>query len=340
MESKKTDKISSTLHTVLTEDEIAEHFGEESKEISALLKLYSQRLHRNSAEVDKQLTGRYNLNNAKIRYFKSFFPSAATRRSWLYLQSLFEVSFGAEYYTVREGLASYLLLQTTAGEGKLLYAGKEYALTDGDVFFIDCQQPHDYRTNGENGWTYRLAHFNGASMPDYFAKVMLSGRVVYHFTKDSEFHRLLTHLYDINRADTLECELLSNCILTQLLTEIISHIPQYNLDTYPQRVLDICEYLTQHCCENLSLDVLTELFGISKYHMSREFRRVTGQTIFGFIEDARIGVAKQLLRYSDLSIVSIAEYVGYSDQSNFGRAFRKAEGGLSPTAFRKQWSGL
>jgi AraC-like DNA-binding protein len=78
---------------------------------------------------------------------------------------------------------------------------------------------------------------------------------------------------------------------------------------------------------------------MSKYYMSREFKRCTGKTLFDFITDARIDTAKKLLRYTDLPVSIITDYAGFMDQSNFSRLFRLIEG-VSPVAYRKQWNGI
>ena len=49
------------------------------------------------------------------------------------------------------------------------------ATLPGDVFLIDCRKPHDYRAMSEEGWSYRMAHFDGSVMPDYYAQILAAG---------------------------------------------------------------------------------------------------------------------------------------------------------------------
>lgn len=332
-------KIPSKVRSLFAPDEQAEFIDNEAYSFPELIRLYCQRSHQNNIEIEKQFSGTHDLSNSNIFFFKSFFPSSVARRSWLFLQTLLDVSFGNNYFTIRDNLDSWIILQTLEGAGKLTYEGKEYTISEGDIFIIDCHKLHDYRTFGSKRWHYRLAHFNGFSMPDFFSQIISTGNVVFHQETDSKFTELFDALFTLNLTDTPECELLSNSILTQMLTEIIQGLPQFDLDSYPQRIRDICEYLTQHCCEKLSIDMVAENFSISKYHLCREFKTYTGKTLFSYIEEGRINTAKQLLRHSDLTIAEISECVGFDNQSNFGRTFRKVEG-ISPTLFRKQWGGL
>jgi len=325
-------------------EEMGQLFSSEEQEalksytLPKLIEAYCERTLRSSVEIQKQLSGDYNFHNSNIRYFKSFYPSARARASWLYLQSLLDAGFGPSYYTVRRDLDSWLLLQTTAGEGFLRYEGKEYSLLPGDVFLIDCHRPHDYRT-AQHNWNYRLAHFAGNAMPDYYAPILSSKNVVFHFERDSVFETLFRQLYALSKKDAAENELLENCILTQLLTEVLRTLPQFDRCRYPKRIQDICVWLTEHCCEQLTIQEIADHFSISKYYLCREFRKYTGVTVFSYIEEGRMNVAKQLLRYSGISVAAVAECVGYQDQSNFGRIFRRAEG-ISPSAYRKKWGGL
>lgn len=50
----------------------------------------------------------------------------------------------------------------------------------------------------------------------------------------------------------------------------------------------------------------------------------------------RITRAKQLLRFTDMTVDEIGAAVGMGDANYFSRTFRKVEG-ISPSEYRKRW---
>ena len=88
--------------------------------------------------------------------------------------------------------------------------------------------------------------------------------------------------------------------------------------------------------ENISLDQLAEQFFISKYYLSREFKKEFGTTVIQYVLAKRINNAKELLRYSNSSIEEIAHLCGIDDASYFNKVFRKMEG-CTASEYRKRW---
>jgi AraC-like DNA-binding protein len=85
---------------------------------------------------------------------------------------------------------------------------------------------------------------------------------------------------------------------------------------------------------DVTLTSLADLAGLSPYHFLRTFERVTGLTPHQFVMRARLRSAATRLRAESAKIVDIALDSGFSDISNFNRAFR-AEFGVPPRAFRR-----
>ncbi len=80
------------------------------------------------------------------------------------------------------------------------------------------------------------------------------------------------------------------------------------------------------------LEEVAERIGVSARTLRRQLS--AEGTRFQALQDrVRHGRAQDLLAGTDMSIDDIAFQLGYSDPSNFGRAFRKWEG-VSPTAYR------
>lgn len=102
-------------------------------------------------------------------------------------------------------------------------------------------------------------------------------------------------------------------------------------------VQEAMEYIKNHYKENLTLDDLADVLYISPYYLSHLFREQLGYTFVDFLTRVRVEKAKKLLAESNLSIIRIAEEVGYSDSSYFSKVFKKLEN-ITPSKYRNQIS--
>lgn len=92
------------------------------------------------------------------------------------------------------------------------------------------------------------------------------------------------------------------------------------------------DYIQSHLAEDLSLEVLASLEGLSVYHFARTFRAEIGASPRQFIINERVNRAKQLLKSSD-PISEIAMQVGFANQSHFTRCFKRVTG-QTPNQYR------
>lgn len=100
----------------------------------------------------------------------------------------------------------------------------------------------------------------------------------------------------------------------------------------------ILAYIEDHISEELTLDLLSEQFYISKYHIAHVFKRNLGISVHQYILKKRL----QLSQAAILSHPSISEaflLCGFKDYSAFFRAFKK-EFGISPKEYREQYTSL
>lgn len=72
---------------------------------------------------------------------------------------------------------------------------------------------------------------------------------------------------------------------------------------------------------------------ISETYLARIVRRTTGRTVRDQIAELLCADAKKLLECTDLDIKEIADTLGFSDQSVFGKFFLRRTG-VSPSGFR------
>jgi AraC-like DNA-binding protein len=97
----------------------------------------------------------------------------------------------------------------------------------------------------------------------------------------------------------------------------------------------ISEYIDSHLGENISLEAMAEMAGLSVNHFARAFRQSTGIAPHGYLLQRRIEHAARLLSRTELPLSEIALAVGFSDHSHFARHFRRLTG-MTPSVARWQ----
>lgn len=95
------------------------------------------------------------------------------------------------------------------------------------------------------------------------------------------------------------------------------------------------QYLSTHLTQEIRTEDVAAAVGISPYHLSRQFKSLTGLTMREYLTRERIETAKQLLAASDRSIPQIASLLRFCDQSYFTLKFRKLTG-MTPGQYRKE----
>lgn len=93
------------------------------------------------------------------------------------------------------------------------------------------------------------------------------------------------------------------------------------------------EHFTEHYEESFSLDALSEMVNMSKYHFSRRFKDMTGKTPYAYFQDIRIMKSLELLSNPSKRVIDVALQCGFNNHSHFTRLFRERTG-LTPTEYR------
>ena len=102
---------------------------------------------------------------------------------------------------------------------------------------------------------------------------------------------------------------------------------------YPESIVTVIRYMSEHLDEKIDVDMLAELVHISHVGLLKSFKRHTGQTLTRYLIMLRMSLAKQLLLENTLRINEIAQRCGYANSYYFSNAFRKYYS-ESPRAFR------
>lgn len=262
-------------------------------------------------------------------------PLPITTTAWerlLYLESFSLAESDADYFTRRRGSETYLLSYTYSGEGLLTYKGNEYTLQEGDGFWIDCRIPHAYHTQGRL-WKHGDLHFNGYMAAEFYSVFSQGGPVIFH--SRSTFQQQLEHLLRSYQTIQPGRDLMIHAALSGLLSGLLEKQHVESPSGMEETIHRLIQYIQVHFPEPIHMDDLSALCSVSKYHLSREFRRLTGYAPIEYLLMVRMENAGSLLRTTDLPIPLIALRCGIDSEQYFSRLFRKHYG-ISPGRYRRQ----
>lgn len=132
-------------------------------------------------------------------------------------------------------------------------------------------------------------------------------------------------------------DIMIDAMLQQLLIVIHRQQSLY-IQKEKETLKEIIKYINKHYTETITLDYLCQRFFISKFYLSRSFRVLTGKSVYQYILEKRMSMAKQLLIYGEKP-TSIYINCGFSQYSNFYRAFKKYYK-ISPNDFLKNINSI
>ena len=110
----------------------------------------------------------------------------------------------------------------------------------------------------------------------------------------------------------------------------------YQNKEYTEKFIFICNYINEHCTEDLNLDKIAKLAGFSKYHVTRLFQQITTTTFYKYLNLKRIEHAQKLLANPGISVTEVALNSGFSSLSAFIRMF-KLINHCTPTEYRNMF---
>ena len=101
-----------------------------------------------------------------------------------------------------------------------------------------------------------------------------------------------------------------------------------------RRLAEIRRYMEEHLDEPLTIPFLSRRACLSTTTFKEGFRRLYGLPVHTWLRQRRMERAAELLRDSSLSVLGVAQSVGYGSASQFSAAFHR-QYGMTPAKYRK-----
>ena len=233
---------------------------------------------------------------------------------------------------------SFLFFTVVNGRGELHTENEIFTLNDGDCAFVSCSSEHSLISSEDEPWEIMWVHFNGCTSRQYYEYFISQSKNTFRPPFFDKAVSILSEIIEINANVENYAAVVSSKLIVELLTLAltVSNTEQQFDTGLKHKLASVHAYINDHFSEDLSLEKLSSMFYISKYYLTREYRKIYGQTIFQHIISERINYGKKLLRFSDKSVEDIAHLCGFNDQSYFARQFKKNEN-QTCFSYRKMW---
>lgn len=227
------------------------------------------------------------------------------------------------------------------GEISLKYDEEVMRMTEGELSVISSNVLHGINTDESNEYHCiiiddRFCKDNGIDTDDVFFEKRFSCPATYDLCQS-----VAKRYSDCERQRTpITVAKLRSSVLSLLIDVYENHrcpsSPKDNTNnnTSEQYVKNVISHLSDSYREKITLDALAKMCGVSKCHLSREFKKYTGQTIMTYLNLLRCKKAQSLIK-EGYSITSAAMSVGFDDLSYFSKTYKSLIG-ISPTQERNK----
>jgi AraC-like DNA-binding protein len=123
---------------------------------------------------------------------------------------------------------------------------------------------------------------------------------------------------------------------SEMRTLASSSYAKVSIESDSRRVLKVKNYIAKNYTEEIRLNTLADIAGMSPSAFSRFFKLRTGRNLSDYIIEQRLGYASRMLVDTSNSIAEICYACGFNNLSNFNRIFKKKKN-CSPTEFRENY---
>ncbi|MBM6860127.1 AraC family transcriptional regulator [Clostridium saudiense] len=234
----------------------------------------------------------------------------------------------------------------TSGQGTFQIGNEVVSVKESDLILINPNCSHTERSvSSSDPLEYIVLALNnlaiGASPSnlDDDTKDTLNAYKILNFDKKKSeiLYNLNTLIRELEERN-LNYELACKSILTLFLIQVMRNTSldifiTENFKKVNIECMKIKNYIDSHYSENITLDFLSNLTYVNKFHLVHLFTKEMGISPINYLINKRIDESKNLLSTTNYSIRDISSIVGFSNSSYFSQMFKKITG-ISPKDFR------
>ena len=225
----------------------------------------------------------------------------------------------------------YLIHYVYKGQGELHINSKTYRIHAGQFFLIYPKQMAYYKADEKNPWMYRWIEFDG-SFSEQLLTVAGFSRDNHVLNDESDVGTLLKNIIDLGWTD-FETIMGHFWFFLSALTKGKRVKNDENIaETY---ISNAKKYIKSNLHKKITVTEIAQFLNIDRSHLSRIFKNICNISTQQYILSLKMEMASQSLKKSSMSIKEVANSVGYDNQMEFSKVFKK-HFHVTPTQWREK----
>jgi AraC-like DNA-binding protein len=243
-----------------------------------------------------------------------------------------------------------------SGKGRYYIEDEIYEMGPGNIIIINNIEPH-YIEVYEEEMNQPVVIFDPSLICSDGASSLDNDYLKPFFERGTDFsnkldinnpisYEIMTHLNAIEKEFSEKPEgyqLMIKARLLMILTYLLRYFRDgskldscyYNKRQNLLRLEEVIKYINEGFANEMTLNDAASRIHVTPQYFSTFFKKVTGKTFIGYLNNVRIIHAIKLLRETDNKITHIAMECGFNNTTNFNNMFKKAMG-KTPSQVRRE----
>lgn len=225
------------------------------------------------------------------------------------------------------------VILVVGGVGRARYGTRELTLTAGDIVAVNAEVLHRFYTEDDFSYFYLIVDEDFCLENGIFIDRLSLAPIVRDEESVALYRAMVEEFSPEAERAPLGAARRRAAVLALLLSLYERHATVAGsastegkvAETYVKRVL---RHMNDRYSEKMTLESLASLCGITKFHLAREFKRYTGQTVLSYLNALRCERAALLISEGK-SVTEAALSTGFESLSYFSRTYKRIFG-VSP----------
>lgn len=237
------------------------------------------------------------------------------------------------YNIQRENSDIYVLEYIMEGCGIVEIDGQTFFPSKGDVYLLPYGSRHHYSASKEQPFTKIWMNINGELCRQLIQLYGLTGTYYFENINIYPLFEQFLELCEKKEYDTIELYNKCGLIFLEIIQELSKqHEKKAAINKYAAYAKNYCD---RNIYKKIFLKDIAKCIGISISQLNRLFRQEFGITVYSYILNNKINIAKSLLSGTSMSVTEIAFLLNFTDEHYFSNIFKKKTG-LTPTQWRNR----